>query len=260
MKGFNEWLQFRFKPNRDTAAAFILGLAVIFTSFGLLALPGDAGASRLGYFFLRDLVMMFGLGFAAPVYYVLFVKKRGFGELLLTRERWLASLAVNLALAVFLVFVFSGWSGPAALIALLSRPAAGPVAYIMTAGIFELVFFYGFMRQQFEEAFGLGPAIVLTALFYSLHHAGFEPRFVELFFVGIMYASVYRTTRNALVGYPFFWGVGACWDVLVDYGALERLQEPGIWLRTAVLLVMMASFLFWAGRRREKIFTADLPG
>ena len=29
------------------------------------------------------------------------------------------------------------------------------------------------------------PAIILAALFYSFHHAGFQPEFVSLFFVGL---------------------------------------------------------------------------
>jgi len=35
--------------------------------------------------------------------------------------------------------------------------------------------------------------------------------------------SVFRTTRNLLIVYPFFWGVGACWDVLVHFGTAPDL-------------------------------------
>jgi len=49
--------------------------------------------------------------------------------------------------------------------------------------------------------------------------------------------SVFRTTRNLLIVYPFFWGVGACWDVLVHFGtAPERLR----WSNGLVVLGLMA--------------------
>ncbi|MBI5956564.1 MAG: hypothetical protein HY871_06130 [Chloroflexi bacterium] len=84
---------------------------------------------------------------------------------------------------------------------------------------------------------GYNSSIVLAAAFYSLHHAGFQPEFVKLFFVGLMYMTVFRTTRNLLIVYPFFWGVGACWDVLVQFGAApERLR----WSNALVVLVLMA--------------------
>ena len=53
-----------------------------------------------------------------------------------------------------------------------------------------MTFIYGYLRMSFEKAFGIIPAVLLTAAFYSLHHAGFQPEFVHLFFVGIMYCSV----------------------------------------------------------------------
>ncbi|MDI6603283.1 MAG: hypothetical protein QME57_04225 [Patescibacteria group bacterium] len=87
---------------------------------------------------------------------------------------------------------------------------------------FKVIYFYGFLRQRFENAFGIIPGIILAALFYSFHHAGFQPEFVKLFFVGIMYVSVFRITKNALIISPFFWGMGACCDVLVSFGAMKE--------------------------------------
>ena len=78
------------------------------------------------------------------------------------------------------------------------------ITYILVAGIFEMVFIYGFLRYEFERAFGILPAILITAIFYSLHHAGFQPEFTKLFFVGIMYVTVFYFTYNIFSIFPFF--------------------------------------------------------
>ncbi|WP_456298465.1 hypothetical protein [Acetatifactor aquisgranensis] len=48
------------------------------------------------------------------------------------------------------------------------------------------------------------PAILITAIFYSLHHAGFQPEFTKLFFVGILYVTVFYFTHNIFSIFPFF--------------------------------------------------------
>ncbi|MEW6406140.1 MAG: hypothetical protein AB1649_30515, partial [Chloroflexota bacterium] len=94
--------------------------------------------------------------------------------------------------------------------------------------------------------------IVLAAGFYSFHHAGFQPEFVKLFFVGLMYMSVFRTTRSLLILYPLFWGVGACWDVLVQYGtAPEQLRWS--YALVALGLMALAGIYFYRKAKRRKI-------
>ena len=78
----------------------------------------------------------------------------------------------------------------------------------------EMVFIYGFLRYELERAFGILPAILITAIFYSLHHAGFQPEFTKLFFVGIMYVTVFCFTHNIFSIFPFF-------GVLVLFGMFK---------------------------------------
>lgn len=245
--------QFRCQPTKDTAIAFILGFLVIATSLGLFFFSGDTITDKIGFFILRDLVMIFGLGFAFPLYYVLIVRKESVSEFGITRQKWLISLVVGVVLAILLLFQFMSESSEAGQI-LLSSEAIDPIFYIMVAGIFEVIFFYAFLRQRFESAFGIIPGIVLAALFYSFHHAGFQPEFMKLFFVGILYASVFRITKNALIIYPFFWGVGACWDVLVSFGAMKALE--GAWIKgliTLILMIIFIGYLKWRLRKAGKL-------
>ena len=98
-----------------------------------------------------------------------------------------------------------------------------------------MVFIYGFLRCEFERAFGILPAILFTAIFYSLHHAGFQPEFTKLFFVGIMYVTVFYFTRNIFSIFSFFWGVGAVWDVLVNSEAGDQLKNK----TTFIIAILM---------------------
>ena len=101
-----------------------------------------------------------------------------------------------------------------------------------------MTFIYGFLRRIFDKSFGIIPGVILTAIFYSFHHAGFQPEFGKLVFVGIMYAGIYRITNNLLIVFPFFWGIGAIWDVLVNFGT-DELQGLTILIRALLILLLM---------------------
>lgn len=113
-----------------------------------------------------------------------------------------------------------------------------------------MVCIYGFIRHYLERAFGIVPAIVLTALIYSLHHAGFQPEFLKLFFVGILYCSVFYITRNIFILFPLFWGMGAIWDVLINSVEGQSLNNTTTFLVAIGLFVAMLLFAL----RKEYIY------
>ena len=102
-----------------------------------------------------------------------------------------------------------------------------------------MVFIYGFLRYELERAFGILPAILITAVFYSLHHAGFQPEFTKLFFVGVMYVTVFCFTHNIFSIFPFFWGVGAVWDVLVNSVAGDQIRNETSFIIAILMLIAM---------------------
>lgn len=187
--------QIRWQPTKDTAIASILGFLVIATSVGLLPFSFDAITGKIGFYVLRDFVMIFVLGIAFPLYYALIIKREDLSEFGITKRKWLVSLIVDIILAILLLFQFISEFGATGQEILLSSRAIGPIFYlIVIGGIFEVLFFWAFLRQRFENAFGIIPGIILATFFYTFHHAGFQPEFLKLSFVGIIFASVFRIT------------------------------------------------------------------
>jgi membrane protease YdiL (CAAX protease family) len=119
----------------------------------------------------------------------------------------------------------------------------------MMALVFELIFFYAFLRTLFEQAFGIVPAVILTALFYAFHHIGFQPEYGKLIFVGVLYATVYRLGNSALLIYPFFLGVGGTYDVLIQSKAVSPILFPEI--RTLYLAVLILAALIWTWKKAK---------
>ncbi|MFZ5933090.1 MAG: methyltransferase domain-containing protein [Patescibacteria group bacterium] len=240
--------QFGWQPTKDTVIAFILGCLVVVASLGLFLFSGSTPADRIGFFVLKDIIMMFALGLVTPLYYVLVIRKEGLGLFGITRKKWLVSSIVGIVLAVMMFFQFVSMTEKPWQEILLSSKAIGPIFYIMVAGIFEVLFLFGFLRRKFEDAFGIIPSIILAALFYSFHHVGFQPEFVKLFFVGILFASVFRITNNILIIYPFFWGTGACWDVLVQSEVIAYQSLQDAWIKGIIILaliIVFAGYLKW---------------
>ena len=237
---------FHFQLDRKAIVGLVSGTIMVLLSCAMNLFPDNL----LAAFILRDILMIFALGFIFPLYYVLVNEKKSLSVLGIHREKLKVSLLINVVLGVALLVVFL-------------RKSTGPIhftlesfyaiTYIFVAGIFEMLFIYGFLRYRFEQAFGNIPAIILTAAFYSLHHAGFQPEFAELFFVGILYTAVFYLTKNILVIFPFFWGVGACWDVLVDSQAGERITNINSFLIAICLLIaMVISFPLFCRIYRNK--------
>ena len=157
-----------------------------------------------------------------------------------TKRKWLASVILNIFFAGGLLAMFLSKQVPENAISLQNFYGA---FYILVAGIFEMTFIYGFLRMSFEKAFGIIPAIIMTSAFYSLHHAGFQPEFLHLFLVGLMYCSVLYITKNMLVIFPFFWGVGALWDVLVSSEAGDEIRNPVSFVIALIILIASAAWV-----------------
>jgi len=242
----------KFKPDKTTVTAFAIGIAIIVLSFAMTLFDGSEIETVMHIVF-RDFLMIFVMGFCLPILYVRRNEPTKYEVLGFTKRKLKISLILNVLFSVLLLaqFVFSA-DAPIS----ISINIIFAITYIFVAGIFEMICIYGFIRHYLERAFGIIPAILLTALIYSFHHAGFQPEFLELFFVGILYCSVFYITRNIFIIFPFFWGVGAVWDVLVDSTAGQSIQNVTSFIVAVGLLIAMLLFVLVKGKdygRKNKI-------
>lgn len=238
---------FKLNVTKNTGQALVLGGVMILLSILMLFFDGSSLLDTCMSVLLRDILMIFVLGFCYVTYAC---EKRGaeaWEKLGITKNKIIPSLILNFVFGLMLLFSFVKDGVPEHLLYVENFYAA---VYIMVAGIFEMLFIYGFLRMEFEEAFGIIPAIILTAVFYSFHHAGFQPEFFKLFFVGIMYVAVFYITHNIFVIFPFFWGVGALWDVLVNSVAGEGIKNFFSFMIAIIVLCCMIVWSLLLKRRR----------
>lgn len=234
---------FQWQPAKETLIAFMAGPVIIVLS--LLMLPfSETSWIRI---VIHDIGMVCLAGILFPL---VCIQRSGlrFADFGLTLRRWYVFVPINLILGGFLLVIFIYWVPPAGF--RFDSKTLMTMTVILWTGVFEVIFFYGFLRTLFERAFGLIPAILLAALFYSFHHVGFQPEFLQLFFVGIMYAAVYRTGSSALLIYPFYWGVGAIYNVLIQSREVSSIMYPEI--RSLYLSVLIIIILAWVRAKTSK--------
>ena len=239
---------FRFNFTKETAVALAAGTVMVALSLLMLPFSGSSFLDKAMSFILRDLLMIFGLGVVFVSLYAGKDGKSALNEIGFFGRKNVLSLSLDFIFGAALLAMFLKEEIPSGLADIKNFYAA---VYILTAGIFEMTFIYGYLRSSFEKAFGIIPAIILTSVFYSFHHAGFQPEFMHLLFVGLMYCSVYYITQNLLIIFPFFWGVGALWDVIVSSDAGSEIKNAESFIIALVILLLSAIWIFTIKRRKR---------
>jgi membrane protease YdiL (CAAX protease family) len=190
------------------------------------------------------LFLSFGLGLllgvAGPIFYQVWMRGRDLTSLGLGLHRLRETTLVGMVLAlVQFVVVFRGFELP------------DPVDWVpllvmsIVVGFFEAVFFRGFIQNRLEASFGTVPAVVGAALLYSLYHVGYGMALEEMWFLlglGVVYAIVFRLTRNVLVLWPLLTPVGAFFnnvtagDIELPWASIAGFADVGALMGLAVWL------------------------
>lgn len=232
---------FRWQPTKETLVAFASGLLCVgLSAAGLLF--NNLQWARIA---IRDVGQILLLGILFPLVYIRH-STNDWASFGFSFRKWPIYLSINLILGVLLFFLFL-FESPIPIGFHLNATTLWSIAYVMLALCFELIFFYAFLRTLFERAFGIVPAIILTALFYAFHHIGFQPEYGKLVFVGLLYAITFRLGNSALLIFPFFIGVGGTYDVLIQSQVVSTILYPEI--RTSYLLVLALCIIFWTWRK-----------
>jgi hypothetical protein len=192
----------RWRPNKDLAVVALSWVLVVAALYSATVVVGTRVWDGMAYFFLYAVVGATLCGLGIPLYWMTVVRRRPVAELGLTTRRWKISLAAQAVLAALLYF---------ATLAQVQLPPIEQllplVALSLTIGFFEAVFWRGWVLLRLEESFGIIPAILLSSVLYAAYHIGYGmplSEMVFLFFVGVMFAVVFRCTKSILILWPAF--------------------------------------------------------
>jgi len=202
---------FRFSPNKfDLIAISVLYVAVV--GAYRVAFQVFTAERPIALFIVFAVVGLLLLGVLAPVLYTTLIKKQNLDSIGVGKRWWKTSLILGLILGgIQYAFTLAGFPLP--------EPAKwGPLLVMaLTVGLFEALFFRGFIQNRLEESFGIVPSIILAAGLYSVYHIGYMMGWGEmlfLFWLGIGFAVVFRLTRNILILWPFIIPVGSFFNNL----------------------------------------------
>ena len=236
----------RWQPGRDLSAVLVSWILVVGTLYTATVIVGTEVWGGMGYFFLYAVLGAGIFGVGIPIYWTVVVRKKPLSEIGIT-TRWLW-----LSLVLQIVFSILQYAGTLANSGLPEFEKFVPLlALSLTIGLFEAVFWRGWVLLRLEESFGMIPAILLGSVLYAAYHIGYDMPLSEmtfLFFIGIMYAIVFRLTKNIFILWPLFQPMGQLVTLIKDGLELPLLASLGF----IEVLIGMFVLIWLAGRYAKK--------
>lgn len=228
-------LGLRWRPDMDVWVAlgsFVMVVAGLYTAFQIFT------TSRVAANFIAfGPVTLATFGVAVPALYTVFVRRRSLAELGITADRLVPSVALGLLLA---------WDTYRNTIATLDLPAGRSmvpmVAMALAVGLFEAIFFRGWLQLRFENAFGLVPGLVLAAACYSLYHIGYGMDTGEMLFLfglGLTFGAFFRLTKSIFVLWPLYTPMGSIYTNLTEGLSLPFEATYGFLLTIAAMIAVI---------------------
>lgn len=227
---------------RDIRAVLFLHVAVV-TAF-YLAFQVFTVDRALGLFlgYAAGLI----LGVVGPVIYTVWMRGRPLADLGLTTKNWQQAIGLGLVLGViqfFLTLFGYDWPAPVDWVPLLTMS--------LMVGLFEAIFFRGFIQTRLSASLGPVPGIVVAAVLYALYHVGYGMGVGEmafLFALGLVYGIAYACVNNVLVLWPLLIPVGSFYNNLQS----GEINLP--WAAIAGFVDIMAVMFtaIWLAHRRER--------
>jgi membrane protease YdiL (CAAX protease family) len=224
--------------------AVIVGLYVAVVAGLWLAFVVFTTDNVLGLFLSYGTALVVGV--AGPVFYTVWLRRRPLASLGLTLGDWRATavLAIVFAGVQFsLTLARAEFPAPEVWLPLL--------AMALPVGLFEAVFFRGFIQNRLEASFGLVPAVAGAAGLYGLYHIGYGMGLNEVLFLfglGIVYAIAFRVAGSILVLWPLLTPLGSLFNQIQAGDIVMPMESI---LGFADLLVLMVGAI-WFARRHER--------
>lgn len=186
------------------------------------------------------------VGTVGPVVYTVWVCRRPLADLGLRRDNWALTLRLALLFGgVQFALTLWGYDLPAA------EDWVPLLVMALVVGVFESIFFRGFVQGRLEEAFGARVGIAGAAVLYGAYHVGYGMGLREMLFLtglGVVYAVAYALPRNVFVLWPLLTPVGSFF-ANVEAGDID-LPWASIMGFADVLALMVAAI--WLGARHAR--------
>lgn len=195
------------------------------------------------------------LGVVGPIVYTVWVRGRSLRTLGFRADTWRQAVVLGLVFAVvqFWLTLF-GYGLP-----------ADPVDWVpllvmsLTVGLFEAVFFRGFVQSRLESSFGRIAGVGGAAVMYAVYHVGYGMQPDEmtfLFGLGVVYAVAFGIVHNLLVLWPLLTPMGGFFaNVKAQSFELPWMSILGF---VDVLAVMVIAVMLAARYERRKVSTGHL--
>lgn len=247
--GVRDFLQFRYRPSMDLLVVSVSFIAMV---AGLHAAWRTATISGVWV-----PVSMFALGVVVPIAYNSLIKKRPLSETGISGKHLLGSLVLGLILSMLVLIAPSPTVTFIDAVKALTFTELLPLlALEITAGLFWVIFFQGWVQMRFERAFGAIPAILVAAAFFALHHAAYGEslslyHMAPLFMAGVVNAAVFRMTGNILALWPFFISTSGLSSDLMVWNLRLPLESAYGYAGVLVLMWLFISVVYW--RQKEKM-------
>ena len=189
------------------------------------------------------------LGVVGPVLYTVWYRRRPLASLGLTLRGWRGVVAPAIVFA-----------GVQFAITLWGYDLPQPVDWVpllcmaLTVGMFESIFFRGFVQGRLEASFGIVPAVAGAAILYSLYHVAYGMGAAEmafLFGLGIVYAVAFRVANNILVLWPLLTPLGSLYAQLESGELAGQLPWAAI-MGFADVIGLMVAVIWWAHRHERR--------
>lgn len=186
------------------------------------------------------------LGVVGPVIYTVWMRGRPLADLGLTTKNWRAAIGLGFILgAVQFFLTLYGYHLPA------------PVDWVpllamsLMVGLFEAIFFRGFIQTRLSASFGPVPGVVAAAAMYALYHVGYGMGVREmafLFGLGLVYGIAYMCVNNVLVLWPVLIPLGSFFNNLRS-GTID-LPWAAIFGFVDIMAIMFTAI--WLAHRRGR--------
>lgn len=188
------------------------------------------------------------VGTVGPIVYTVWVR----GRPLATLGLGLHNLRSTLWLAVF-------FAGVQYAITLWGYDLPAPVDWVpllamaLATGVFESVFFRGFVQGRLEAGVGRAPAVLVASLLYGAYHVGYGMSADEMVFLtglGVVYAIAYTLCGNLLVLWPLLTPLGSFYALLSAGDLAGQLPWTAILGFGDVLAVIAVAIVLAARHQR----------